>query len=176
MRAYESVCVCVCVCVCVRICVAFCMSELSLDPCMHGLSPNNIQSDDKAGPLHQPRWAVHVVTSHAAMQTKLFDSTQSTSAAAVFGPEGSDSVLYSSPLMQDKLIEYNHKQSNVLRCFGMQHHVTALSIAVDGSLVAYADANGTVGYMQYKSGSHTILAGKVAILNCSVLVSMMIMF
>ena len=120
--------------------------------------------------------AIHFVTSHAAMQTKLLDSKQSISAAAVFGPEGSDSVLYSSPLMQDKLIEYNYKQSNVLRGFGMQHHVTALSIAADGSLVAYAQANGTVGYMQYKTGSHTILAGKVAVLDCSVLVNMMILF
>ena len=83
-------------------------------------------------------------------------------AAAVFGPQGSQSILYTSPLQLGKLTEYSHQQSKTLRVFNMQHHPIALSISTSGEVVAFADASGAVALMQRTTGELVVLEGDAA--------------
>ncbi len=85
-------------------------------------------------------------------------------ATAVFGPEGTDCLLYSSPLLVGKLVEYNYQHSTTTRVLSMQHQPTALSISSGGIMVAFADAAGSVGLMHYKNGQAVMLKGRILIL------------
>ncbi len=87
-------------------------------------------------------------------------------ATAVFGPEGTDSLLYSSPFLGGKLVEYNYQRSTTTRVLSMQHLPTALSISSGGIMVAFADAAGSVGLMHYKTGHAVMLKGMFVILAC----------
>lgn len=78
------------------------------------------------------------------------ESAESRTASVAFGPKGT--VLYSSHLLQ-KLIEYDHEQDRVLRNISMQCCATALDVSLCGSVVAFADANGSVGLLQYQEGN-----------------------
>jgi len=84
-------------------------------------------------------------------------------AAVVFGPEGSSTVLYSSPLLPGKLVEYDHEQSKTSRVSSMQHQTSALCLSCGGAMIACADASGAVGIMQYKTGDRVALEGNTAI-------------
>ena len=77
------------------------------------------------------------------------EPVEAAAASVAFGPQGT--VLYSSPLLQ-QLIEYDHEQDRVLRTISMQCCATALDLSVCGTMVAIADANGSVGLLKYHEG------------------------
>ncbi len=82
----------------------------------------------------------------------------------MFGPEGTDCLLYSSPLLVGKLVEYDYQLSTTKRVLSMQHQPTALSISSGGIMVAFADAAGSVVLMDYKTGQAVMLKGGFMIL------------
>lgn len=105
------------------------------------------------------------------MQEQVLDWEQTgCNATAVFGPEGTDCLLYSSPLLVGKLVEYNYQRSSTTRVLSMQHQPTALSISSGGILVAFADAAGSIGLMQYKTGQTVTLKGRITILTYHLLI------
>lgn len=73
-----------------------------------------------------------------------------------FGPTGT--VLYSSPMLQE-LIEFDYEQDRVLRNINIQCHATTLDVSLCGSVVAFADANGSIGLFSYQEGDVTLLQG-----------------
>ena len=99
------------------------------------------------------------------MQEQALDWEQTgCNATVVFGPEGTDCLLFSSPLIAGKLVEYNYRCSTTTRVLSMQHQPTALSISSGGIMVAFADAAGSVGLMQYKTGQAVMLKGRTMLL------------
>lgn len=99
------------------------------------------------------------------MQGHVLDWEQTgCNATAVFGPEGTDCLLYSSPLLVGKLVEYNYQCSTTTRVLSMQHQPTALSISSGRTMVAFADAAGSVGLMHYKTGQAVMLKGRIMVL------------
>lgn len=92
------------------------------------------------------------------MQSLCVLETQQSAAAAVgFGHQ--DSILYSSPLLQTKLIEFDFEHDKVLRNFGLPSHATALTVSACGTLVAFAAGNGSVGLLRYQAGNTVMLPG-----------------
>lgn len=77
------------------------------------------------------------------------ESADSVPASVAFGPQGT--VLYSSPLLQT-MVEYDYEQGGVLRNIGMQCCATVLDLSFCGTMVAFADANGSVGLFKYHEG------------------------
>ncbi|DBA73164.1 TPA: hypothetical protein ACH3X2_010098 [Trebouxia sp. C0005] len=105
------------------------------------------------------------VSSYACPQGHVLDWEQTgCNATAVFGPEGTDCLLYSSPLLVGKLVEYNYQCSTTTRVLSMQHQPTALSISSGRTMVAFADAAGSVGLMHYKTGQAVMLKGRIMVL------------
>ena len=99
------------------------------------------------------------------MQEQALDWEQTgCNATVVFGPEGTDCLLFSSPFLAGKLVEYNYRCSTTTRVLSMQHQPTALSISSGGIMVAFADAAGSVGLMQYKTGQAVMLKGRTMLL------------
>ncbi len=99
------------------------------------------------------------------MQEQVLDWEQTgCNATAVFGPEGTDCLLYSSPLLVGKLVEYDYQLSTAKRVLSMQHQPTALSISSGRIMVAFADAAGSVVLMHYKTGQAVMLKGRITIL------------
>lgn len=91
------------------------------------------------------------------MQTlQALEPAASEVASVAFGPTGT--VLYSSPMLQE-LIEFDHEHNRVLRNINMQCHATALDVSLCGSVVAFADANGSIGLFTYQEGNVTLLQG-----------------
>lgn len=96
------------------------------------------------------------------MQTmRDLEAAESGFASVAFGPEGT--VLYSSPLLQ-KLIEFDHEQDRVLHTKSMQIH--ALSVSMCGRVVAFADANGSIGLLRFQEGDLILLQGTTSCFRC----------
>ena len=89
------------------------------------------------------------------------EAAESGFASVAFGPEGT--VLYSSPLLQ-KLIEFDHEQDRVLHTKSMQIH--ALSVSMCGRVVAFADANGSIGLLRFQEGDLILLQGTSSCFRC----------
>lgn len=99
------------------------------------------------------------------MQEQALDWEQTgCNATAVFGPEGTDCLLYSSPLLIGKLVEYDYQLGTTRRVLSMQHQPTALRISSGGIMVAFADAAGSVVLKHYKTGQTVMLQGRIIIL------------
>lgn len=96
-------------------------------------------------------------TSVGDLQTlRGLESAESAAASVAFGPQGT--VLYSSPLLQ-QLIEYDHEQDRVLRNISMECCATALDVSLCGTMVAFADVNGSVGLLKYHEGDVVLQQG-----------------
>ena len=106
--------------------------------------------------------ACSVKACHVCPEVHGLVSAQSAAAAVVFGPD--NSVLYSSPLLQHELIEFDDENGKILRTFSLQCQPKAMHASSCGTLLAYADANGSVGLLKCQEGTIKLLQG----MTCSV--------
>ena len=84
---------------------------------------------------------------------------ESQTAAIAFGPDGSNQVVYSSPMLQEKLLVYDYQQGVAVSYIGMQHHMSALCGPLPDGNMAFADADGTLGLLDLATGSSTLFKG-----------------
>ena len=81
---------------------------------------------------------------------------ESQTAAIAFGPDQSNVVVYSSPMLQHQLLVYDYQQGAAVRLISMQQPLSVLcGPLADGSTV-FADVSGTVGILDLASGSTSL--------------------
>lgn len=83
---------------------------------------------------------------------------ESQTAAVAFGANSS-TLVYSSPMLQNKLLLFDFVQGTALQYISMQHHVRVLTGPLQGSSAAFADAEGLIGLVNLYSGSIIELEG-----------------
>lgn len=86
-------------------------------------------------------------------------SEESQTAAIAFGPDGSNQVVYSSPMLQEKLLVYDYQQRVAVSYIAMQHHMSALCGPLPGGSLAFADAIGALGLLDLATGGIILLQG-----------------
>ena len=91
----------------------------------------------------------------------LAESEQLSTAAVAFVPGQTDSIMYSSPLMHSSVVEYDYKQSRIVRIFSMQCHPSLMRASLGSDLIAFTDAQGGIGMLQCKRGKQTVFTGAV---------------
>ena len=110
-------------------------------------------------PIELPPHIRRCLHSHV-MQDKEVESGQSIVAAAAVAPGSTSSILYSSPLLQNTLVEYSCEQDRIARIFSLQSHPVTLTVSAKTHSVAFADAQGGLGLLDYKNGMQTKIKGK----------------
>ena len=102
------------------------------------------------------------VTPHTRVQGPVLVSQltaqESQTAAVAFGVDAG-TLVYSSPMLQNKLLLYDFVQGAAMQYISMQHHMRVLTGPLQGGAVAFADAGGSVGLVNLRSGSITVLEG-----------------
>lgn len=83
---------------------------------------------------------------------------QSQTAAISFGPDGSN-VVYSSPMLQDKLLVYDYQRGMAVRYISMQQPMSVLCGPLSDDSIAFADASGTVGTLDIKTNRSSLVQG-----------------